>query len=137
VTIAAGIEPSTMSELDRRCHLLDDTEFEAYAAMFGSFPEDLRRYPRQFKAVMDLLRADLEVFATADTVAEPRLQAPLTVWGARADAAVGAANLEAWRTRGAGHFALEWHEGGHFFPFEQASLVAPRAAALHERLVAS
>ena len=137
VVIAAGIEPSTRSELDRRCHLLDDPDFEAYAATFGAFPEDLRRYPRQFKAVMDLLRADLEIFATLDFLAEPRLLAPLDVLGAREDGAVAAANLEAWAARTSGAFGIEWHEGGHFFPFERAAFVAPRVAALLEPVHAS
>ncbi len=137
VLIAASIEPGTMSELDRRCHQLSDPDFEAYAATFGAFPEDLRRYPRQFKAVMDLLRADLEVFATQDPSPEPRLRAPLTVFGARDDGAVAAANLEAWRSRTSGAVNLEWHDGGHFFPFERAAAVVPRVVALFEPVAVS
>jgi medium-chain acyl-[acyl-carrier-protein] hydrolase len=130
VVLAASMEPSAMTDLDRRCHALPDAEFEAYVAGFGNFPEDLRRFPRQFKAVMDLLRADLEVFATAATPADPPLRAPLTVLGARGDEAVSARTLEPWATRAGGPFALEWHDGGHFFPVERAPEVVARLASL-------
>ncbi len=130
VILAASMEPSAMSDLDRRCHLLPDEEFEAYAATFGAFPEELRRFPRQFKAVMDLLRADLEVFATASSPIDPPLRAALTVLGARADEAVTPRCLEPWSGRTTGRFALEWNEGGHFFPIQQAESVVARLSAL-------
>ena len=135
VILAASMEPSAMSDLDRGCHLLPDAEFEAYAASFGAFPEELRRFPRQFKAVMDLLRADLEVFATAASPERPLLRAPLTVLGAREDEAVTPRCLEPWRARAASAFALEWHDGGHFFPVQRAETVVARLATLLEPAV--
>jgi len=130
VVLAASMEPSAMSEVDRACHLLPDAEFEAYAATFGTAFEDLRRFPRQFKAVMDLLRADLEVFATAAFPTDPQLRAPLTILGAREDEAVTPRCLEPWSARTAGRFAIEWSDGGHFFPVQRAESVVARLSAL-------
>ena len=130
VVIAASMEPSVLSDLDRRCHLLPDAEFEAYAATFGAFPEEMRRFPRQFKAVMDLLRADLEIFATAAFPVDPPLRAPLTVFGGRGDLAVTPGCLEPWRARAASRFAMEWHDGGHFFPIQHPDATVARLTAL-------
>jgi surfactin synthase thioesterase subunit len=132
VVLAASMEPSAMSDLDQRCHLLPDAEFEAYAATFGGFPEELRRFPRQFKVVMDLLRADLEVFATDVSPADPPLRASLTVLGAREDEAVTPRCLEPWSMRTTGRFAIEWFDGGHFFPIQQPEAVVARLSALLE-----
>jgi surfactin synthase thioesterase subunit len=130
VVLAASMDPSALDTSDRLCHELPDHAFEAYVAGFGGSPDQLRRYPRQYRAVMDLLRADMEVVATASEPVEPRLRAPLSILSGRDDPAVRESGLAGWAERAGGGFSRTSFAGGHFFPNERAAEVVAWLRAL-------
>lgn len=116
VFLAATSDPGTLTAEDRRCHLMESAEFELYAAQFSRFPEDLRRYPRQFQWVLTLLRADFALFATASELPDVSIGCPLVVYGGSADPKVTPSHLEPWRLRSTRFEGRRTVRGDHFFP---------------------
>lgn len=135
VIMASTAEPETLSAADHASSSLPDAEFEAYVARFGGFPDDLRRFPRQFRAICDLLRADLALLSSADVGRVEPLRSPLHVIGASGDPMVRRENLEPWRrwVSDPGRFEVHWFEGDHFFIQERTASVATWMAALLEQ----
>ncbi|GAA1507236.1 alpha/beta fold hydrolase [Sphaerisporangium rubeum] len=96
-------------------HVLPDGPFIARLRRLGGMPEELLDDPGLLRLYLPALRADLEMSATGRPAADPRLRAPITVFGAWDDDLTRPDGLAAWARETTGPFELAMLPGGHFF----------------------
>lgn len=111
-----------------RIHHLPEEVLRTVLAKDGTPPEVLRNEDLM-RAMLPVLRADLEVCDTYEYVDEGPLCVPLTILGGLYDVRVSRSDLEHWETHaGAGHH-LTMLPGSHLFVNEHRDLVLDRIAA--------
>ncbi|UXY15524.1 alpha/beta fold hydrolase [Chitiniphilus purpureus] len=80
----------------------------------GGTPDDVLRNEALLQLALDTLGADYRVCASFQPQSGPPLPLPIHAFGGRQDD-IAPQRIEAWHAETAGHFALEWFDGGHFF----------------------
>lgn len=103
---------------------LPDARFlDAVDETYGGIPPELRGEPELMAMMLPILRADLCASERYRPTIEPRLSCPIRVCHGADDRAVDAERLPAWGELTRGPLEIERFPGGHFYLFEQPSLL--------------
>jgi medium-chain acyl-[acyl-carrier-protein] hydrolase len=78
-------------------------------------PQRVLDNDKLMRALLPVLRADIELCDTYEYHPEPPLRMPVTVFGGHQDVRVSRSDLEPWRSQAAGPFRLAMIPGSHFF----------------------
>lgn len=107
-------------------HHLPESEFAAALEAMGIGTPHRGRALRRY--VLPLIKADLELSEEYEHRPEPQLRCPITTFHGTGDPVVDANQLEAWRTRTTGPFAMHTFPGDHFFHQRHREAIAATMA---------
>jgi surfactin synthase thioesterase subunit len=100
-------------------HQLPETEFLGeLASRYNGIPAVVLENRELLDLLLPVLRADVGMLETHTYVDEPPLDVEILALGGTADAAVTAADLNAWRIHTSQRFSARLLPGGHFFLFD-------------------
>jgi surfactin synthase thioesterase subunit len=117
-------------------HPLPDEEFiDVLQRRYGGIPPAVRASRELLRLLLPGLRADVQMIETYAHCAEPPLETEILALGGTNDAAVSAAQLEAWRRHTNRECSSRMFPGGHFFLFDaQPSAPSPVLRMIIDRI---
>ncbi|MEC3957781.1 alpha/beta fold hydrolase [Nocardia sp. CDC153] len=97
-----------------RIYHLPDEVLKTVLAKEGT-PQSVLDNDDIMRALLPILRADIEVCDTYEYTAEAPLSIPMSVFGGQQDVRVGRTDLELWKVQAGNDFGLTMLPGPHFF----------------------
>ncbi|HZP49277.1 MAG TPA: thioesterase domain-containing protein [Vicinamibacterales bacterium] len=96
-------------------HLADAEFVDELCRRYGGIPQAVLDNPELLALMLPCLRADFVAFETYQFTDDVPLACGISAFGGREDARVREAELDAWRDRTSGAFALKMFDGNHFY----------------------
>jgi len=119
--VAAAIAPDRRRRTGTPLHALSDAGFTDALRRLAGTPAEVLEHAELMELLLPALRADFELYETADDPPRAPLDCPIVAFSGARDAEVPAEDLAAWSARTRGGFRAITLEAGHFFLDSHAS----------------